>query len=438
MKKYLGHKLTIFYLLLTLCSAAAGNVTETESKETPQACNGSSTAFTFDFPVDATSEVVVILRTVATGSAETLEETTDYAVSATNNDYSSGGTVTTVATYSSAYTISLSRSTTQTQNATLRDTGVLRYSAVMGALDKLTRQVQELQEQINRAPRIPIHDTGITTELDDSVTRASMILGFDDAGNFTALDAVPTGSVAVSAYMGTVLDDADADTAKATLEVPTITSAAETVLDDATVGAMLTTMGGVANTGNETIAGNKTFSGTTTLSGITTIADASLMASTAAPTTDAMIVNKKYADDAHEPYARMFVTAAQDNLTDVTWTTITLDTDTYDFSTITDLANYKITPAVAGYYMVIGQVTYANVIAEKTYSAQIYKNGDTAMTTKNQQNGAATTDVSVPVSDVLLLDADDYVQLRGYVNCGAATVDINVGTTDTYLVLFRL
>ena len=308
----------------------------------------------------------------------------------------------------------------------------------MGALDKLTRMIQELQEQINRAPRIPIHDTGITTELDDSVTRADMVLGFDSSGNFTALDAVPAGSVSVSAYMATVLDDADADAAKTTLEVPTITAAAETVLDDATVAAMCTTLGAVQTTGNETIAGNKTFSGATTLSGVATVADESVMASTAAPTTDAMIVNKKYSDDAHEPYARMFITAAQDNLTDDTWTTITLDTDTFDFSTITDLSNYKITPGVAGYYLCIGQVTYESVIADKSYAAQLYFNGTTAKATSIYHNGAATEDLSAPVRDVILFDSDDYIQLRGKATCGAATVDINVGTTDTYLVLFRL
>ena len=432
-------KLTIFYLLLTICGAAAfGNVTETSSKEDPQACNGSAVAFTFDFPVDATSEVVVILRTVATGAVETLEETTDYAISAVNNDLSSGGVCTTVATYSSAYTISLSRRTAQTQTTTLRDTGVLSLSSVTSALDKLTRLIQELQEQIDRSPRIPVDDTGITTELDDSVSRASMVLGFDSAGNFTALDAVPEGSISVSSFMATVNASADADAAKTLLEVPTITTAAATVLDDATVGAMLTTMGGVANTGNETIAGNKTFSGTTTLSGITTIADESVMASTAAPTADAMVVNKKYADDAHEPYARMFVTAAQNNLTDVTWTTIALDTDTFDFSTITDLSNYKITPGVAGYYLVIGQVCYTNVIADKTYGAQIYKNATTAIKTSSEQIGASTSDVPVEVTDVMLLDDDDYIQLRGYVNAGAATVDIKTGTANTNLVLFRL
>jgi len=257
MKKVQGSKFMvqrlaalISILAVLMCSAAVGKVTETESKETPQACNGSSKAFTFSFPVAATSEVVVKLRTIATGDDETLEETTDYSVSAINNDYSSGGTVTTVATYSSAYTICLSRKTTQTQNTELRDTGSLRFSAMQAAIDKLTRIVQELQKEVARAPRIPISDTGITTTLDNSVGRASMVLGFDSAGNFAAMDSIPEGSVTVSAYMETVNAAADANAAKTLLDVPTITAAAKTVLDDATVGAMLTTMGGVANTGN--------------------------------------------------------------------------------------------------------------------------------------------------------------------------------------------
>jgi len=431
-------KLISLLMILGLCAMSAGSVTDT-SPTTTAACDGSNTTFTFDFPILATSDLVVVLRTVATGAESVLTETTDYSVSATNNDYLSGpgGTVTTESTYSSAYTLTILRDTPDTQATVLRDTGELRLSAMQEALDKATMLIQQLQEELDRCVKIPRSES-LTTMLDDSVSRASMVVGCDSAGNMTMLDAVPEGSVSASAFMATVLDDADADAAKTTLEVPTITTAAATVLDDTTVGAMCTTLGAVQTTGNETIAGNKTFSGTVVLSSAGTFADATSLASTAAPTADAMIANKKYCDDAHEPYARMYVNSAQNNLTDTTWTTITLDTDTYDFSTITDLSNNKITPAVAGYYLVIGQVTYENVIAEKSYYAQIYKNGDTAMATRIQQNGAATTDVSVVVSDVLLLDSDDYVQLRGYVNCGAATVDINTGTTDTYLVLFRL
>jgi hypothetical protein len=134
----------------------------------------------------------------------------------------------------------------------------------------------------------------------------------------------------------------------------------------------------------------------------------------------------------------MYPTAAQDNLTDVTWTTIALDTDEFDSGTITDLANYKITPAVAGNYLVVGQITYTNTIAEKTYYAQIWFNETSAKAIASAHTGAATTDVTVAISDVITFDADDYIMLRGQVNAGAATVDINVGTTDTFLSLYRL
>lgn len=420
-----------------LAGPALANVTDS-SRTTSSACDNSTTGFAFSFPITATSDLQVILRTVATGAETVLTETTDYTVSATNNDYSAGGTVTTVSTYSSAYTLTIRGATPKTQATDLEDRGVLRLEAIEDALDKLTMIVQELAEELARAVRVPRTEAGATTELDDSVNRASKVLGFDSSGNTTALSAVPSGSVSVSAFMQTVLDDADAAAAKATLDLPTIAAFAETFLDDTTAAGVRTTIGAVGLTGNETVAGNKTFSGNTTLSGTNTIGDGSVMASSAAPSTDAMIANKKYVDDGHKPYARMFLTAAQNNLTDVTWTTIALDTDTFDSGTITDLASYKITPGVAGYYMLLGQVTFTNVIAEKTYSAQLYFNGTTAKQTATQQNGAATTDVVVNVVDVIYFDADDYIQLRGYVNCGAATVDIDPGTENTNLTLYRL
>ncbi len=191
-------------------------------------------------------------------------------------------------------------------------------------------------------------------------------------------------------------------------------------------------------TGDETIAGAKTFSSAAVFSVASTLADSSQMASSAAPTSDADISNKKYSDDQHLPYARMYPTSAQDNLTDVTWTTITLDTDEFDSGTITDLSNNKITPAVAGQYLVMGQITYTNTIAEKTYYSQLYFNGSAAKAIASAHTGAATTDVTIAVCDVIVFDSNDYVQLRGQVNAGVNTVDVNVGTTDTFLVLYRL
>lgn len=402
--------------------------------------NGSTVAFTFTWPIVQTSDIQVIVRTVATGDEDVLTETTDYAVSAVNNDYGSGGTVTTVATYTSASQITIRRITPASQAAifTETDSSVLRVAALEDAFDKLTLYVQQLAEVNTRQITIPRSDTGITVELDDSVSRVNLILGCDSAGNITLLSILPEGSISVSSYMATVNAGADANAVKLLLEIPTITSFAETFLDDADGAAVRATIGAVGLTGDETIAGAKTFSGAATFSASSTIADASVLASSTAPTTDPMIVNKKYVDDARAPYARMFCTSALDNLTDTTWTTITLDTDEFDSGTITDLSNNLITPAVAGQYLVMGQITYSNTIAEKTYYAQLYFNGSAAKTIASAHTGAATTDVSVSVCDVIVFDADDYVQLRGQVNAGAATVDVNVGTEDTYLVLYRL
>ncbi len=432
-------KLTKAFLILALVTAASATVNDNYVPSHTLG-NGSTTTFSVNWGIIETSDAVVIIRTVATGDEDTLTETTDYSISAVNNDLSAGFTVTTVQTYTSTSQISILRGIPPTQNSNLTESesGTLREGSLEDAYDKLTQLVQDIIEVNGRQITIPRTDEGITVELVASVLRPNMVIGTDSVGNITMLTAVPEGSVSISAYMQTVNAAADADAAKVLLEIPTITAFAETYLDDATAALTRTTLGAVGLTGDETIAGAKTFSSAAIFSVASTFADSSQLASSAAPTTDADIVNKKYSDDQHLPYARMYPTAAQDNLTDVTWTIMVLDTDEFDSGAITDTANYDITPAVAGQYLVMGQITYTNVIADKSYAAQLFFNGSAAKTIATVHTGAATTDVTVNVCDVIVFDADDYVSLRGRVEVGVNTVDINVGTTDTFLVLYRL
>ena len=73
-------------------------------------CNGVLTTFPFSFPLIQTSDLKVYLCEVTSPyTVTTLIETTDYSVVADNNDYSSGGNVETVETYSSNYKLVLLR-----------------------------------------------------------------------------------------------------------------------------------------------------------------------------------------------------------------------------------------------------------------------------------------------------------------------------------------
>lgn len=114
-------------------------------------CNGATPAFAFSFGVGATSEIQVIL-TSSLGVETILTETTHYTISATNDDYSSGGTVTTVATYATGNTITILRNVPLTQASDFTEGMPTLYETFETGLDKLTRITQQQQEQISRTP----------------------------------------------------------------------------------------------------------------------------------------------------------------------------------------------------------------------------------------------------------------------------------------------
>lgn len=206
-------------LSLLFCGLCFGVVSTTTSRIS-YSTGSSVVAFTFPFPIINTSDLIVILRTDSTGAETVLTETTNYAVSATNNDYSAGGTVTTVSTYATGYTLLIMRNTPLTQGTDLDDLGTRRFEAIEQALDKLAYINIQQQTELNRCLKIPRSDsTSLTTELDDSVNRASKNLTFDANGNATVTTSLNTGSANISAYGASLIDDADAAAAMVTLDL---------------------------------------------------------------------------------------------------------------------------------------------------------------------------------------------------------------------------
>lgn len=113
-------------------------------------CSGGTT-YPFTFGVQETSEIQVLLNDNPTP----LIETTHYLISAMNSDYSSGGTVTTVAAYAAGNKITIIRNVPITQDSDFTEGMPTLYETFEDGLDKLTRIAQQNQEIISRSLTLP-------------------------------------------------------------------------------------------------------------------------------------------------------------------------------------------------------------------------------------------------------------------------------------------
>lgn len=123
----------------------------------------------------------------------------------------------------------------------------------------------------------------------------------------------------------------------------------------------------------------------------------------------------------------VYLTAAQNNLTSNTWTTVNVETENFDIGSVFNVATYTFTAPIAGYYFLHGIVQFLNIVASKTYSVQLYKNGNTVIAQSSMGVGAAVVNVAPECCCVCHLNQNDTVVLRANANCGANTVDIQPG-----------
>jgi len=182
--------------------------------------DGSTVDFdiTFDVTLDDygnAEDIRVYLSNVDTG---TFEEITD--------DVTVSGIVVTVpSAYSTSERITIVREPEATQESDFTYGSSFPSSAFNRALDKLTFLIQSLIRSAEDSVRIKpgddtLHDDGVTPtdmRLPSRGDRKSALLGFNAQGDPIASGG--SASVAVSTYMATVLDDADAGAAQDTLKV---------------------------------------------------------------------------------------------------------------------------------------------------------------------------------------------------------------------------
>lgn len=142
--------------------------------------NGITTAFPVPFPFFGEAELQVIERTIATG-AETIKTlSTHYTVSGGNG---ATGTVTAGTAPADTVQWTIRRNTARTQATAYPSNSAFPSASHERALDRLTAQVQELEEKLSRALMVPASDA-VPGELASSVDREGRIPVGDADGGF--------------------------------------------------------------------------------------------------------------------------------------------------------------------------------------------------------------------------------------------------------------
>jgi hypothetical protein len=224
-----------FILILVLLFAGIVSATvSTEVSEAYYTGDGSDTTFDFSFPVFSVSDLSVYLIDTTTGDIDPQSYVTDYTVSATNNDYSSGGTITFGTAPSATEKVYIVRIPDLVQSWNLSSYSSFRNVSTLSmenTLDKIVMQNQYLYKLLSTAILAPIAEANSMGdfELPNKVDRASKYLAFDaDGAVLTTSNA--GDSTPHSTFGATLADDANATEALGTLGFSTFVKG---LVDDA-------------------------------------------------------------------------------------------------------------------------------------------------------------------------------------------------------------
>ena len=156
-------------------------ISTTTRKAGPYLGTGLVSAYLFAFTVLAAADVLVTVRD--TSQVETvLADPADYTVALNADQNSSpGGTVTLTAPLTDGYYLVITSDQPATQPVDLISQGGFYPDVIDEALDRQTILVQQLEEEVGRALKVPV-SSGPSTVLDLPVPEANTVIGWDLPG----------------------------------------------------------------------------------------------------------------------------------------------------------------------------------------------------------------------------------------------------------------
>jgi hypothetical protein len=168
------------------------------SRSGPYTGNGTQTVFAYGFKVFAASDLQVVLR--SSSGIETVQTlSTHYTVSGVGSD--AGGNVTMVSAPASGQTLTIVRLVPLTQETDLRNQGGFYPEVHERAFDRLTMQVQQVDEELERSLSFPVSDAALEATLPSSAIRANKVLVFDATGAPGVTDVAGLASVTATAFV---------------------------------------------------------------------------------------------------------------------------------------------------------------------------------------------------------------------------------------------
>lgn len=163
--------------------------------------NGSTTVFSVPFYFIDQTHILVLRTQISTGVATTLALTTDYTVSGVG--VSTGGSITCLVAPTTDQKISILRNIPLTQLTHYVENDPFPAASHETALDKLTMEVQQVNEIAGRALQLPANTTGVSTSL--PYPSSNKLIGWNSAA--TGLQNVDQATLATIVAFGTARYD---------------------------------------------------------------------------------------------------------------------------------------------------------------------------------------------------------------------------------------